>query len=560
VYIAAHGKFIDGEQRSHGKKRSAGGGPVSALLVATLLLPGVAVVVSLLAGPGRSVLAARAGVVLNGLAFAGALALLVAVWSGDPVSAVSESDGLAVAGVYADRLVALLLILVIGVSAIVQAFATRYLSGDLRATRFFAGANLLTFATAVMVSSATFIGLAIAWSVAGVAVILLLAMYSGFPAAREGVRRTARACFVGDRAQWAAVAIATIEWGTIDMRQIGEQATDLAGGEFVLTTVACLIVIGALARSAQLPLQNWLPATLAVPTPVSALLHAGVVNAGGILLVKMSPVFGASTAATHLAFFLGAATVVYGTSLMLSKPDIKGALAHSTMGQMGFMIMTCGLGVYAAAIFHLFAHGMYKATLFLGSGSAVHAQVRHAKAPPAAPLAASARVRALLVSLLVPAVALYGFVQVFFSGIDSGGWGLLLFAWATGAWACWGWQRRHPSWGGALVSAAGVTAIAGVYILLLSAVKEFLAPSLTGAGDAGVSAWWVAAFFALLLVAASVRLASPGGRLAELRKSAYVLALGAGQVLSPRERGKAPPDGALANAGGLMPRSEGAGS
>lgn len=533
---------------------------MSALLLATLLLPGLAVLAALIAGPQRSALAARVGVALNGLAFAGAALMFVLVWSGDPISAVIESDGLAVAGVYADRLVALLLILVIGVSAIVQAFAGRYLSGDLQATRFFAGANLLTFATAVMVSSATFIGLAIGWTVAGIAVVLLLAMYSGFPAAREGVRRTARAFLVGDLVLWAAVVIATIEWGTIDMRQLGEQATNLPGGGFVLATVACLIVVGALARSAQLPLQSWLPATLAVPTPVSALLHAGVVNAGGILLVKMSPVFGASTVATHLAFVLGAATVVYGTALMLSKPDIKGALAHSTMGQMGFMIMTCGLGVYAAAIFHLFAHGMYKATLFLGSGSAVHAQVRHSKAPPAAPLAPAARTRALLVALVVPAVALYGFAQLFFSGIDSGGWGLLLFAWATGAWACWGWQRRHPSWSGALVSALGVTAIAGAYVLLLSAVKEFLAPSLAGAGDAGVSAWWVVAFFALLLVAGSVRLASSGGRLAELRKSAYVLALGAGQVLSPRERSGPPPDGVTTTAGGLMPSSEGAGS
>jgi len=534
---------------------------MSALLLATILLPGLAVLAALAAGPGRSGLASKWGVALNGLALLGAFVLLVVVWTGDPVSLVSENgDGLASAGIYVDRLVAVLLILVIGVSTIVQAFSGRYLAGDIRATRFFAGANLLTFATAIMVSSATLIGLAIGWSLAGLAVVLLLAMYSGFPAAKEGVRRTARAFLIGDVALWAAVVLATIEWGTVDMRQIGAQAENFPGGAFVLATVACLVVIAGLARSAQLPLQNWLPATLAVPTPVSALLHAGVVNAGGILLVKMSPVFGASTEATHLAFALGAATTVYGTALMLSKPDIKGALAHSTMGQMGFMIMTCGLGVYAAAIFHLFAHGMYKATLFLGSGSAIHAQIRHTKAPPVAAVASAARIRAVLVSIAVPGLALYGAVQLFFSGIDSGGWGLLLFAWATGGWACWGWQRRHPSIKGALTAAAGVTVISGAYVLLLSSFKDFLAPALTGAGDASVSAWWVVGFFAALILAGLLRLAAPGSPLAEFRKSAYVFVLGAGQVLAPRERGGPPPGEQKAGAGELMPSSEGAGS
>jgi NADH:ubiquinone oxidoreductase subunit 5 (subunit L)/multisubunit Na+/H+ antiporter MnhA subunit len=553
--------FNEGEQIDRANFRTAGGGPVSALLLATIALPGLATIAALAAGPSRGGTAARWGVLLNGIAFAGAVAVLVAVWAGDPISAVIEGDdGLATFGFYADRLAALLLILVIGVSAIVQAFAGRYLGGDFRATRFFAGANLLTFATALMVTAATFVGLAVAWSVAGLAVILLLAMYSGFPAAREGVRRTIRCFVIGDIALWAAVVLATIEWGTLDMRQLGDQAQDLSGGGFLLAAVACLIVIGALARSAQLPLQNWLPATLAVPTPVSALLHAGVVNAGGILLVMMSPVFGASSEATHLAFIAGAATTVYGTALMLSKPDIKGALAHSTMGQMGFMIMTCGLGVYAAAIFHLFAHGMYKATLFLNSGSAIHAQIRHSKAPPAPKVPRGAALRAAAISIVVPAIAIYGAAELFFDNIDSGGWGLLLFAWATGAWACWGWQRRHPSWGGALTSAAGVAAIAFAYVLLLSAVKEFLAPALAGAGDQTVSVWWVVGFFALLLLAISVRFAAPGGRLAELRKSAYVIALGAGQVLAPRSRSGPPPGSSRKSPAGLMPSSEGAGS
>jgi NADH:ubiquinone oxidoreductase subunit 5 (subunit L)/multisubunit Na+/H+ antiporter MnhA subunit len=222
--------------------------------------------------------------------------------------------------------------------------------------------------------------------------------------------------------------------------------------------------------------------------------------------------------------------------------------------------MTCGLGVYAAAIFHLFAHGMYKATLFLNSGSAVHSQIRHSKAPPAPRLPKAAVARVAVTAIIVPAVALYAAAELFFTSIDSGGWGLLLFAWATGAWACWGWQRRHPSWSGAVTATAGIAVISFAYVLLLSAVKDFLAPALTGAGTETVSAWWVVGFFAILLMVIAARFAAPGGRLAELRKSAYVVALSAGQVLAPRSRSGSPPGKERTSNAGLMPSSEGAGS
>ena len=457
---------------------------MSVLLVTSVVLPGLAVLVGLSLGPERRDRVAGAAVTLNLVALAFALAVFAAVLDGSTVSAVVENgSGEAVAGLVADRVTAMLLLLVLGVSAVVQAFAGRYLSGDVRAARFFNGANLLTFSTALMVTSVTLIGLAVAWTVAGISVVLLLSMYCGFEAAREGVRRAIRVFVIGDIALWSAVILATIEWGTLDLRTLGQSGPDLAGAP-VLVPVAVLLVVAAMARSAQLPLQNWLPATLAVPTPVSALLHAGVVNAGGILLVRMSPVFGASSEATHLAFFAGAATTVYGTALMLSKADVKGALAHSTMGQMGFMIMTCGLGAYAAAVFHLFAHGMYKATLFLGSGAAVHSHVRHAKAPPVRQSTGmAARAFRVILAAALPALALVVFAELLYPDRSSGANALLLFAWATGAWVIHGWTGRHASPAGALAGAALVTAAAGAYVLLLSSVSEFLAPSLAGAGD-----------------------------------------------------------------------------
>ena len=531
---------------------------MSAALVAAVTLPGIAVIAGLVAGPDRRELVARSGVVLNVLALAFAVAAFASVLDGSPVSAVVENgSGEALLGLVADRVTSVVLLLVLGVSAVVQSFAARYLSGDVRAARFFNSANLLTFSTAVMVTSVTFIGLAAAWTVAGISVILLLAMYSGFEAAREGVRRAVRIFLIGDLALWAAVVLATIEWGSLDIRSLGQSGDEIAGAA-VLVPVACLLVAAAMARSAQLPLQSWLPATLAVPTPVSALLHAGVVNAGGILLVRLSPIFGASSEATHLAFFAGAATTVYGTALMLSKPDIKGALAHSTMGQMGFMIMTCGLGAYAAAIFHLFAHGMYKATLFLGSGAAVHSHVRQTKAPPVRAAGRTARIYSVTLAVTVPAIVLLAFAEWLYPDRSSGANALLLFGWATGAWVIWGWTRRHHSPAGYLAGAALVTVAAGAYVLLLSSVSEFMAPALAGAGDSVVSPWWVVGLFAALVLAGLTSLAGPGSRVSDFRKTAYVVALGASQVTGPRTRPERSARPAAAGSGGLMPDSQGA--
>ncbi|MGE5408209.1 MAG: proton-conducting transporter membrane subunit, partial [Syntrophothermus sp.] len=362
---------------------------MSALATAVVALPGLAALI-VAAGWRRGAGAARLSILASAGAFGLSVLLAVLVGTSGPVSAVLETpSGNALGGLYVDRLGSILLMLVLGVAATVQGFASRYLAGDVRLERFFWSSSLLVAATAAMIAAATLIGLALAWSLAGLALCLLLGLYAGFPDADDGVRRTRRAFIAGDAALWAAVAVAVAAWGNLDLRGLGDQAPGLDPGGAVLALVACLLVVAALARSAQLPLQGWLPATLAAPTPVSALLHAGVINAGGILLVRLSPIFGASSLATHLAFFAGAATAVYGTALMLAKPDIKGALAHSTMGQMGFMVMACSLGAFAAAIFHLVAHGMYKATLFLGADSVVHNDKRRAIVPQPAPAGAA---------------------------------------------------------------------------------------------------------------------------------------------------------------------------
>lgn len=508
--------------------------------VLLLVVPGLMFLtagVCALLGHRRPEVAGRVLSWASALALLLALALAVAVFGGYRVEAVLEdASGRALAGLMLSEVGAVLLLLVCGVGAVVSSFARRYLRADRRAGWLFASTALLTGATATLVTAATLVGLAAAWTTAGVALVLLLATYPGLPAARVGIRRTAAAFALGDLALWAAVVVTLVQWGSVDLRRLGADAVGFATDGGSLALVSCLLVVAALARSAQLPFGRWLPATLAAPTPVSALLHAGVVNAGGILLVRTSPVFGASSLATHLAFAAGSLTLVYGALLMMTKPDIKGALAHSTMAQMGFMIMTCGLGAFAAAAFHLVAHGMYKATLFLGSGSAVRRHVRHLAAPPSSrrPLGAVA----IALSVVVPALAVLVSALLLHPEAEAGaGSGaLLVFAWLTGVSACLGLLHRRPGRGTAGAGVVLIVVSTLAYVALLTAVTSLLAPSLQGAGTATASPWLLALPVTALLAAGFVR-SRPGA----LHRWLYVLAHSYGHVATGRTPHRRPP-------------------
>ncbi|MBI3693013.1 MAG: sodium:proton antiporter, partial [Mycolicibacterium aromaticivorans] len=386
---------------------------MSALLPAVTVTPGLFALVAALLSGRRYRWLGHAGALVAGVGFL--IACVLAVFAG---------RGMAV-----DRVAAVLLLLVFGVSTVVQAFAIRYLAGDPQAARFTSGASLLTSASAGMVTATTLPGLAVGWTLAGVALCLLLGMYWHLPAARDGVRRTAIAFLIGDLALWGAVLIVTTRWGVSDLRALADESFS---GPLV-PVVGCLAVVAALSRSAQVPFHKWLPATLAAPTPVSALLHAGVVNAGGILLLRLAPLVSGDVARA-LTIVAGATTLVYGAVVMLVKPDVKGALANSTMAQMGFMILTGGLGWWAATIFHRVAHGVYKATLFLSSGSAI-AQHRRAASQPLPPVVTGRRrlLNAALAAIL-PGVALYAATTIvpMSAGAQHAEQALLIFAWVTG--------------------------------------------------------------------------------------------------------------------------------
>ena len=469
-------------------------------------------------------LASRLGTVGAAAGFVATTVAAVPVYRGEQIAAALGPLQFGI-----DRLAVMLLLLVFAVSATAQVFATRYLAGDPRAGWFAANAMLLTAASAGLVTAATLFTLAFCWTLAGVALCLLLATYWTLPAARDGVRRAALAFLVGDLALWSAVVLATVSWGSVDLR-----ADVPAGvGGPLSGVIAVLIVLAALSRSAQIPFHRWLPATLAAPTPVSALLHAGVVNAGGILLIRLAPLT-ADGAARTLTVLAGAATMVYGAVIMLAKPDVKGALVHSTTAQMGFMILTCGLGLWAAAAIHLVAHGFYKSTLFLSSGSAVAAGRRAKAVPPAGPAPTSAqRIFGIAASVLLPGIALAVAMWAVAPRLDSGGQhaaeqALLIFAFLTGVAATRGWMRRRPDLTGALGAAMLLLPASVAYVAIIKALSGFLAPALPASTLPASTVWLIAAAAAALLAALAVALRSP--RAERLHSFVYAGALSAGYL------------------------------
>ncbi|MGB3233518.1 MAG: proton-conducting transporter membrane subunit [Mycobacterium sp.] len=492
----------------------------AAALVALLGAPVSAAVMAATVGRGIPLLAARFGSLAAGSGFLLAAGLAVSSAAGE-----EASTGTGVFTFTTDRLAVAVLLLIFGVSTVAQTFAVRYLAGDPRAWWFTAGASLLTAASAVMVTATTLVGIAAGWTAAGVALCLLLGTYWQLPSARDGVRRAGVAFLIGDGALWAAVGLISVRTGTVSLADL--PAAQLDG--VLAPVVAVLIVVAALSRSAQLPFHRWLPATLAAPTPVSALLHAGVVNAGGILLIRLSPL-PSPTLAAGLIVVAGATTMAYGAALMLVKPDIKGALAYSTMAQMGFMILTCGLGLWAATVIHLVAHGFYKATLFLSSGSAIARHRRFIALPAAPRLTGHRRLVSLITAAALPLAALYAATEVFstWTHTHATEQALLLFAWVTGAAATWGWLQRRPDIAGA-ASAGAVLLLAAVgYVALISAATTFLTPALPDT-TVPAPAVWVTVTAAVILLGALAGLRwSPAAD--ALRRTVYTHALSAGTI------------------------------
>jgi NAD(P)H-quinone oxidoreductase subunit 5 len=438
-----------------------------------------------------------------------------------------------------DALAVLMLVLVLGLSALIQFFAVRYLRGDERQVWFVVTANLVTASTALMVCTTTVLGFGLAWLAAGASLVALLATYSHLPQARDGVRRTARRFLLGDLPfVVAATVLVTSAGGDVALRDLGGAVAGLPTS--LATVVAVLLVIPALARSSQVPFHGWLPATLAAPTPVSALMHAGIVNAGAILIVRFSSAIGESAAAMAVVFCAGALTLGFASAVRLIKPDVKGRLVFSTMAQMGFMMLACGMGAFAAAVFHLIAHGLFKSALFLGAGSGVAREARQRGWPTRRLphwLQASASL-ALAVTVPIGSIAAARFLLAV--DLSPASQALQMFVVFTAAVALGTTLWTHFSVSTATIGSLAIAGLAFGYTALINLFDSVLrfAPV-----SAAVNAWWLLIPGVALLVLQRVQRFRPGSRVSH---RLYARALAAGTPIAGMNRQpRVAPHGAL---------------
>lgn len=279
--------------------------------------------------------------------------------------------------------------LVAFLGAVVLGFSRRYLAGDPRQSRFFSWMSFTLAAVLTLVLAGHLLLLVVAWIATSLCLHRLLLYYPQRTGARFSARKKFVFSRVGDACLLAAALVMHAHHGTFDLERI--LAAVSAGKTEGAASAAFLLAACAMLKSAQFPFHSWLPDTMETPTPVSAFMHAGLVNAGGFLVVRLAPVFAAAPAASALLAMVGAFTAAFGAVVMLAQPSVKRALAYSTIAQMGFMLLQCGLGAYGLALLHLAAHSLYKAHAFLTAGSTIGAVPR-----TAVPL----RTRALTVGVL----------------------------------------------------------------------------------------------------------------------------------------------------------------
>lgn len=287
----------------------------------------------------------------------------------------TETIGIAGVGLslYFDALSAAMFTLVSFVGVIVLNYSRNYLDGDPGQERFFKSLSL-TLSSVLAIASAGNLGfLIVAWIATSVGLSALLLFFPERPAAQLAAKKKFIASRLSELFLLCAAASLWSSYGTLDLPELFVAAkASAASGQIVgLTLPAIFIVLAALLTSAQLPFHGWLVEVMETPTPVSALLHAGVINAGGFLILRLADIVAPCESALHILSLVGGATALFGSVVMLTQTSVKVALAYSTIAQMGFMMLECGLGAFAAALLHILAHSLYKAHAFLSSGSVI---------------------------------------------------------------------------------------------------------------------------------------------------------------------------------------------
>jgi NADH-quinone oxidoreductase subunit L len=390
-------------------------------------------------------------------------------------------------GLYVDRLSAVMMTLISGIGTIIYTYSVEYMYQDAHQRRYLALIGITVFVLLCLVSSANLLMLFVLWQVLSYLLYILVHNH-GHRDTLESAFRTFTLLRVGDVAFMGGIALAYSLYGTLefpDLFAVAAHSTatvspfpgiELEGH----TAVTLLLLVGGMSKSAQFPFYVWLPRYLYAPTSVTALLHAGIINAAGFLINRMAPLFGMSSTTLHVALFIGTLTAVAGATMMLVQNDIKNMLGFSTIGQMGYMVMECGLGAFSLAVFHLIAHGLFKATVFLNCGNVIHKarqepllphRGHHAEEEQYSPLTwTTGFITTLLIPLLI-LLATHGVLEI--PLLESQGTVIFLFfIWITSSQAILTLTRLRAvaSW---KVSAAMLVTLLFIVFVYLFAVETF---------------------------------------------------------------------------------------
>ncbi len=277
-------------------------------------------------------------------------------------------------GILIDPLSAVMLLIVTGVGFLIHVYSVGYMHDDRDYSRFFAYMNLFIFSMLLLVLANNFLFLLVGWGLVGLSSYLLIGFWYQNMSALLAARKALIMNVIGDVGIMLAIFLMVRQWGTLTYNGVFAKVQALHSGDHVVTALCLLLLLGSIAKSAQIPLHTWLPDAMEGPTPVSALIHAAtMVTAGVYLIARCHVLYDQSPFSAGVVAIIGAVTALVAATIALVQMDIKRVLAYSTMSQIGYMFLGVGIGAYSSGMFHLMTHAFFKALLFMGAGSIIHA-------------------------------------------------------------------------------------------------------------------------------------------------------------------------------------------
>lgn len=326
----------------------------------------------------------QAGIIAStmvGLSFLISVALFFILWnSGQDAATVTLFNWIAIGNLnipfafLIDHLSLTMMLIVTGVGTLIHIYSIGYMHDDDRVNSFFAQMNLFTFSMLLLVMGSNYLVLFIGWEGVGLCSYLLIGFWFKNPAYNYAARKAFVMNRIGDLGFILGIILLFFTFKSVTFTEIFSQAGAMQIGTPAITLITLLLLVGATGKSAQIPLYTWLPDAMAGPTPVSALIHAAtMVTAGIYMIARSSILYNLAPLTLDVIIVLGLATAIFAAIIGLKQNDIKKVLAYSTVSQLGYMFLALGLGAYSTAVFHVTTHAFFKALLFLGAGSVIHA-------------------------------------------------------------------------------------------------------------------------------------------------------------------------------------------